>query len=549
MRREFVPRAQECHICKDDVPASVSLRPCGHMICFACVENLRAKNIFRADKGVKCPFCRTYVTQYEPCNSADPEQVRLLNEANRAAAFAHAGRAPSAGSGAAAAAAAAGAAAGAPAEESWMCGSCRCLNLSHREECSSCGRPNPRPKQQVAAGRSKDVLRCSDEEVLAFLQERHQPNLQRCFTEVGIGFSMGRCLADAETPRRIVNAFKQRGEERMLRLIKLLGDPEVFNEVATHFLANYALQSLVEATLQIRKALELAAAEGQYPLESFREAHGGRDPHGLLLYAALPHAPELAVHERANYLLQKLADHAGPQELVDLCRAVFPQGPNLARDNKGVFVMLKLLTKLKEVCTDGAHRFDACELADGLCCALMEAPDRLKFCLHNTLASKVLAAALSLGLPQYGALQLGSRVCSAAAQLAASKNGISCVLALLDMESSDAMCSEYVRDLYAVIAMQLQGGLVGLLLRRTADDRGPAIVRLLLRRLAAEQEIGWLDAICQELVNYGDLISESSEALEVLKELLCYPVLDDDTVLEHLLQLRQGLLCAPGLLY
>jgi hypothetical protein len=34
---------------------------------------------------------------------------------------------------------------------------------------------------------------------------------------------------------------------------------------------------------------------------------------------------ELAKHEQGNYLIQKLADHAEPQELVDLCSAVFPQ--------------------------------------------------------------------------------------------------------------------------------------------------------------------------------------------------------------------------------
>ncbi len=97
------PGEEECHICRDDVPASVRLKPCAHSICLGCVEQLRAKNIFRyesrgpyalragtraaaaclrerevsatclplrcrADKGIKCPFCRTYVDLYEPCN-------------------------------------------------------------------------------------------------------------------------------------------------------------------------------------------------------------------------------------------------------------------------------------------------------------------------------------------------------------------------------------------------------------------------------------------------------------------------------------------------
>lgn len=90
-----------------------------------------------------------------------------------------------------------------------------------------------------------------------------------------------------------------------------------------------------------------------------------------------------------------------------------------------------------------------------------------------------------------------------------------------------------------MVGLKLQGGLVGLLLRRTMpDDRGPTLVRLLVQRLAEHQETGWLDAVCQELVNYGDVIAESPEACEILKEALCHSVLDDDTVLEHLLQLR-----------
>jgi hypothetical protein len=32
------------------------------------VEQLRAKNVFKADKGVKCPFCRAYIESYTPAN-------------------------------------------------------------------------------------------------------------------------------------------------------------------------------------------------------------------------------------------------------------------------------------------------------------------------------------------------------------------------------------------------------------------------------------------------------------------------------------------------
>ncbi len=55
---------EECHICRDDRPVGVGFKPCGHGVCFHCVESMRAKNIFRGDQGVKCPFCRAYVDEY-----------------------------------------------------------------------------------------------------------------------------------------------------------------------------------------------------------------------------------------------------------------------------------------------------------------------------------------------------------------------------------------------------------------------------------------------------------------------------------------------------
>jgi hypothetical protein len=38
---------EECMICRADMPASVSLRPCCHSICLACVERMRAATIFK----------------------------------------------------------------------------------------------------------------------------------------------------------------------------------------------------------------------------------------------------------------------------------------------------------------------------------------------------------------------------------------------------------------------------------------------------------------------------------------------------------------------
>jgi hypothetical protein len=38
---------EECHICRDDIPATIAFVPCKHKVCFNCMENMRAKNIFK----------------------------------------------------------------------------------------------------------------------------------------------------------------------------------------------------------------------------------------------------------------------------------------------------------------------------------------------------------------------------------------------------------------------------------------------------------------------------------------------------------------------
>lgn len=38
---------EECWVCRNDVLATVLCKPCDHKVCVACVENLRAKNIFK----------------------------------------------------------------------------------------------------------------------------------------------------------------------------------------------------------------------------------------------------------------------------------------------------------------------------------------------------------------------------------------------------------------------------------------------------------------------------------------------------------------------
>lgn len=39
--------AESCLICRAEVVASVVFRPCGHKMCLGCVEQTRARNIYK----------------------------------------------------------------------------------------------------------------------------------------------------------------------------------------------------------------------------------------------------------------------------------------------------------------------------------------------------------------------------------------------------------------------------------------------------------------------------------------------------------------------
>lgn len=48
--RELREGEEECAICREDAPATVALQPCRHNVCIACVETMRATNIFRVSR-------------------------------------------------------------------------------------------------------------------------------------------------------------------------------------------------------------------------------------------------------------------------------------------------------------------------------------------------------------------------------------------------------------------------------------------------------------------------------------------------------------------
>ena len=57
--RELREGEEECAICREETPATVALQPCNHNVCIACVETMRATNIYRVRAAASCTaLCR-----------------------------------------------------------------------------------------------------------------------------------------------------------------------------------------------------------------------------------------------------------------------------------------------------------------------------------------------------------------------------------------------------------------------------------------------------------------------------------------------------------
>ena len=115
---EIKPGQTECNLCSAG-PEAVTFQPCDHRACRACVNKLRAVNIFKvqlrlfiltfilltanllldvairiakvwivmpqADKGIRCPWCRQFVEGFV----SDGGYMSLISSANAYSAYRH----------------------------------------------------------------------------------------------------------------------------------------------------------------------------------------------------------------------------------------------------------------------------------------------------------------------------------------------------------------------------------------------------------------------------------------------------------------------------
>ncbi|GAX82324.1 hypothetical protein CEUSTIGMA_g9753.t1 [Chlamydomonas eustigma] len=186
--RKLIEGDEECVICRnDDIPATVALQPCRHVVCIACVELMRANNVFKADKGIKCPFCRGYVEAYEALGSANEAIRKVIDTANKAAALSKGARGfensrskPQDGTG------------GGVDRESWVCTSCNKTNVWWRLGCGTvdCQGSDPVRKQKVPVANFAEIE--------MNLKERYHLKLNKHFSEIGLIFESGKTAGDID---------------------------------------------------------------------------------------------------------------------------------------------------------------------------------------------------------------------------------------------------------------------------------------------------------------------------------------------------------------
>jgi hypothetical protein len=83
--RARLPKGKDpCHICGEDSMCEVTLQPCKHEMCLSCCNTMRQGIVFKADAGLKCPFCREFVDGFTDM-AGRSDTIPDLVEANRAA--------------------------------------------------------------------------------------------------------------------------------------------------------------------------------------------------------------------------------------------------------------------------------------------------------------------------------------------------------------------------------------------------------------------------------------------------------------------------------
>lgn len=360
--------------------ANVAFSPCNHTACLGCVDRLRASNIFKADCGVRCPFCRQYIdkaggspgvpaafsvaphdarpynwTQYDALDPSIAE-ASALAIANESAAKAAQSRRLTEDQGATAASAPGVpsnlnirsgvvtpqalkvAAAGGPAasqgkaaervqtiaSQEWVCGKCAAKNFAFTPQCHKC---KEKPPQAIVSAKARDLTRCSATEALALACEKFHPGLERAFAEAGVTFDFDRHRPGHIRFDGMEEALATKGAAAtrlLLRINSLLCGSGQLKVCAMHMFGSYTVQDLIETGAHLRitgQGLGLAPEVMGYDED-------GRDMLGQLIRALYPDPDTVAEYcggTASVFVMIRTLEIISEDEAIDMAPAFCPK--------------------------------------------------------------------------------------------------------------------------------------------------------------------------------------------------------------------------------
>ncbi|KAK9811218.1 hypothetical protein WJX72_000146 [[Myrmecia] bisecta] len=536
--KELKDGEEECGICLS-FATELKFKPCGHHACSNCLPQLRRANIFKADAGIKCPFCRQYIDQYEPLDARTLKDERarsLIHEANMAAKAAAMKRDSSNQQ---APAAEARPPPSVAQQDNWECTSCDNLNFGSRTKCNRCNAAPPtRTSSSGGLGTtfvtSKDLMQCSHEEILVFATQKLHPNLNRAFAEAGTPYVDNRVGGSRET---ILAALAKKGQDKLVRIAHLLASCRHVPDLATHFYGNYTLQDLLDATAKLRGVAEQLRTQGKHPPEVMNRLAGGagqQDAFGELVAAVTPEAARISTHINGTFVVQKCVALGSAAEQVALGRELLKAGLKLMEDQKSMHVMTKLVEGLHAV----AMSWDplagqAGDVLETLCTLYAKADAAARNrAAHHYFAGQILVASIHGALPRPSAMRLLDQLAQQVVQLSLSKSGGNTLKLLCGLQSPDHKCQDLIATSVCVAASKCEGQFATIAARPGTD--GAELVAAMLERLVEEREVDWVLCITSDLVANAGALEGDRAALDLLAKALCLDALDDQIVADHL---------------
>ena len=181
---------------------------------------------------------------------------------------------------------------------------------------------------------------------------------------------------------------------------------------------------------------------------------------------------------------------------------------------------------------------------DKLCGVFASSARQLLFTGLHGLSGKMLLRAAALALPRFQAIRMTSRLASLAAQLVAPRGatgGASTLCELLLLYGHNEETGLLLRDCCCLAAYHLSGSVGWLAASEAPEHRD--LVRLLVQRMAYEQELGWLNSIIGELVGASEALARGPGGLELLELALSQDALriDLDGVADRLADVKAAL--------